>query len=253
MKALSRMKKTATALSVALALAVSGAPAAHAVIFDFQANSLMLAIFGGDNEHIVNLGDVTALTSGPATTFNIDPGAIAAVSTNLGAGGLKYALLGLSGNATFPNGFLKTLSGKPSGSFSQTQIDQWVPTAAQTATFLWSNELALVGNDTSVTLGKNDAGSFTARFGINGSLGGAFSVPQQVKAGVLGTIIMSELNAGNGAQSLVGDMGQAILSADGLTFTIGSSVAPVPLPAAGILFATGLLGLVGISRRPKAN
>lgn len=253
MKALSRMKQTATALSVAMALAVSGVPAAHAVNFDFLGQSAVLAIFGGDSEHIVQLGDVSTLTSGPATVFNIDPGTIAAVSTNLGAGGLKYALLGFSFDATFPDGFLKTVSGKASGDFSAIQTQQWVPSLVQSPAFNWVNELAGVGTATSATVGKNDIGSFTKTFDIDGSFGGAFSLPQHLSAGVLGTIIMSALNVGNGAQSIVGDMGQAILSADGLTFTIGSSVAPVPLPAAGILFATGLLGLVGISRRPKAN
>ena len=102
-------------------------------------------------------------------------------------------------------------------------------------------------------MGKNDNGSFTKTFGIDGSFNAAFTVPQQLNAGQLGTIIMSDPNAGVGAASLIGDMGQAILSADGTIFSIGSSVAPVPVPAAGILFATGLLGLVGLARRPKAN
>ena len=247
------MKQTATALSVALALAVSGAPAAHAVNFDFLGESAALAIFGGDSEHIVQLGDITALTSGPATTFNIDPGVIAAVSTNLGAGGLKYALLGFQFNAAHPTaGFLKTVSGTASGDFSATQVQQWTPGLVSGTAFNWVNELAGVGTATSATVGKNDTGSFTKSFDIDGSFNGAFSLPQQLSAGVLGTIIMSDPSF-NGADGLLGDMGQAILSADGLTFTIGSSVAPVPLPAAGILFATGLLGLVGISRRPKAN
>jgi hypothetical protein len=58
-------------------------------------------------------------------------------------------------------------------------------------------------------------------------------------------------NAGTGqVQSYI--LGSASLGTNGtLTFT-GNSTSPVPLPAAVWLFGSGLMGLVGVSRRRKA-
>jgi hypothetical protein len=47
-------------------------------------------------------------------------------------------------------------------------------------------------------------------------------------------------------------LGSAILGADGTLTISGNSPAPVPLPAAVWLFGSGLMGLVGVSRRRKA-
>jgi hypothetical protein len=48
-------------------------------------------------------------------------------------------------------------------------------------------------------------------------------------------------------------LGSVVLSATGtLTFSPNAHTAPVPLPAAAWLFGSGLLGLVGVSRRRKA-
>jgi hypothetical protein len=46
-------------------------------------------------------------------------------------------------------------------------------------------------------------------------------------------------------------LGSATLAADG-TLAINAGTAPVPLPAAVWLFGSGLMGLVGVSRRRKA-
>jgi hypothetical protein len=47
-------------------------------------------------------------------------------------------------------------------------------------------------------------------------------------------------------------LGSATLGADGTLTITGNSTAPVPLPAAVWLFGSGLMGLVGVSRRRKA-
>ena len=141
MNAFSRIKRTATVLFAAVAFAVSGVPAAHAVDFDYLGNSAALAIFGGDSEYIVQLGNISTLTSGGPSVFNIPTSAIAAVSTNLGAGGLKWALLGYSFDATYPGGFFKTASGTASGNFSTNQVNQWQPGLVAGPAVGWVNEL----------------------------------------------------------------------------------------------------------------
>jgi hypothetical protein len=47
-------------------------------------------------------------------------------------------------------------------------------------------------------------------------------------------------------------LGSATLGTDGTLTITGNSTAPVPLPAAVWLFGSGLMGLVGVSRRRKA-
>jgi hypothetical protein len=58
-------------------------------------------------------------------------------------------------------------------------------------------------------------------------------------------------NAGTGqVQSYI--LGSASLAANGTLTFKGNSTSPVPLPAAVWLFGSGLMGLVGVSRRRKA-
>ncbi len=47
--------------------------------------------------------------------------------------------------------------------------------------------------------------------------------------------------------------GQALLSANGIFQISGGQLAAVPVPAAVILFGSGLIGLVGIARRNFAS
>jgi hypothetical protein len=59
---------------------------------------------------------------------------------------------------------------------------------------------------------------------------------------------------GNGGTGVVQSyiLGSVALDATGkLTFTGNSSTTPVPIPAAVWLFGSGLMGLVGVSRRRK--
>ena len=44
-------------------------------------------------------------------------------------------------------------------------------------------------------------------------------------------------------------MGQALLSSNGIFQITGGQLAAVPVPAAVVLFATGMIGLAGIARR----
>lgn len=76
-------------------------------------------------------------------------------------------------------------------------------------------------------------------------------------SGVVGTSSPLQLFGftGGGTTGLMSSyiLGSATLAADGtLAITGNGTVAPVPLPAAVWLFGSGLMGLVGVSRRRKA-
>jgi hypothetical protein len=74
------------------------------------------------------------------------------------------------------------------------------------------------------------------------------------RATAIGSSIALYGVTGNGGTGTVESyiLGSAKLSSNGTLTLTGNSTAPVPLPAAVWLFGSGLMGLVGVSRRRKA-
>jgi len=129
------------------------------------------------------------------------------------------------------------------------------------AGFVVANLNTYGGNfNTDVAPGGGLAGLTTATEITNGT---GFSQLEAGKYGVFGASDLSPLGGtaqtlfgftGNGTtgalQSYV--LGSATLAANGtLSFSGNGGTAPVPLPAAAWLFGSGLMGLVGVSRRRK--
>ena len=84
---------------------------------------------------------------------------------------------------------------------------------------------------------------------------GIFANNSDDRATAIGSSIALYGVTGNGGTGTVESyiLGSAKLSSNGtLTLTGNSTTAPVPLPAAVWLFGSGLMGLVGVSRRRKA-
>jgi len=250
MKISLKIKRRVTTFCVAMAFVAGGAISAHAITFAPPNQDLILAIFGGNTEQIINLGNMETLTSSAPTVFNIDPTGLAAVQAGIDSTigqSLRWSMIGVTQNPANQNFLMKTASTTVAAGVDQSRLAVGL---TLNSFFNYLNEIAGIGDAVQATVGNTAIGSFTKTFGIGGDLASGFPGGQILNAGQLGNVLFTNVTT----NSLIGDMGQAILSADGTTFTIGNSVvAPVPLPAAGILFATGLLGLVGISRRPKAN
>jgi hypothetical protein len=92
---------------------------------------------------------------------------------------------------------------------------------------------------------------------------GLYPGPAQQKYGLIGAPDMSNVGTASQLFGYTGSatagaltsyiLGTATLGADGTLTIIGNgTTAPVPLPAAVWLFGSGLMGLVGVSRRRKA-
>ena len=88
--------------------------------------------------------------------------------------------------------------------------------------------------------------SHTGQMGIADSLADGFNL-------AMASNLDQILNVVNGdpfaSGSPVTAMGQALLSGNGLFKITGGPLAAVPVPAALVLFGTGIIGLVGIARR----
>jgi hypothetical protein len=91
----------------------------------------------------------------------------------------------------------------------------------------------------------SNALSYTEVFGTSGTMNGAFPLSTD---GLFGSTL-AVLQGGYGAPgNTMIQLGTASLSADGLTLMLAGAPV-VPIPAAVILFGTGLVGLVGVARR----
>lgn len=215
---------------------------AHAL--EFGNGDLVLALYGNSTQYLRNLGQVSSLFSGgPSVTVNIDPTQFAQVG---GVDPVKWALYSFSFDAasgsptTLAAGSSKEVSAFTTTELSQVQIvNSWNSAAVQSG--LMSGD-GIFGVH---VLPASNPQSFTSTFGTDGRLSGGWPVSMEGTPGSLLHLLNGDYNT-NGLSTI----GHAILALNGSTLTINAGPpAAVPLPAAVILFGSGLIGLVGIARR----
>ena len=233
------IKRMMMAAALAVATAVSGM-AGQAQALEFGNGDLVFALYGNNTQYLRNLGQVSNLfTGGSEVVVNIDPTHFSQVT---GVETLKWALYSASyDEATGLPTLYHAGSTKAPSAFTPTELSQvqivnsWNPTIVQSG--LMSGD----GNVGVHVLPASHPQSFTNTFSTDGRLAGGWPVSME---GTLGSTL--HLLEGIYDTNAISQIGTAVLALNGSTMTL---TAPVPVPAAVILFGSGMIGIVGIARR----
>lgn len=235
MKSLSIVKRLAVAAVAAAALA-GPATAAHAL--QFNAGDLVLAVYGNGTEYVKNLGTISSvLSSGVDVDLNLG-GVLTAIGPT---SSLKYTVFGYSGTAiTFGDN-------AAIGSWTGPQKNGVLPNTLINALIGYSGALG-AAVDVRNLFPQNDGLSFSTNLNAAGSdtLGGSINPVHKAMA-TIDTVL--NLLQRTGDATTLAQVGTGFLSSASGHFVVSA----VPVPAAVVLFATGVIGLVGLARRKMSG
>jgi hypothetical protein len=239
------MKKTWTQITQAVTVAAAALAAvsvsvpAHALVYN--TGDAVLVIYGNEQQGYLNLGNWDTLKTAGGSFDVADILNTAGVS---GANPIEYSIAGNSGAQT-PMWFG---SNQAIGDWTSTQKTLMNTNAYNTANTNWRGQLTTAADPTRKIYAASDPLlAFSLYFGTTDSLGGLTSV-----RGSSDIDSILHLLERTGAASTLAGVTTALLNSSTKLFTIGTQIgepAPIPVPAAAILFATGLIGLVGFARR----
>jgi hypothetical protein len=244
----------------------------EAPAFQFNNGDLVLALYGNGTEFYYDAGTESSLLASNAQhTFNIAGLSGSPFNPANGVVGTPQTQWTLLGQFTDP-----TASPASTGVFSFTGSQKnsqtiaanpsGIPAVGQTTTRLatWNNALLHdtaaapgAGPGASTFLVNTDPAAFSnsANFGLGGNLSGSW--PAGGMQGSLDrTLVMIQGRVRTQANQLnvISDIGAAVLSSAGILSVCGGAgctpgADTVPVPAAVILFVTGLFGIAAIARR----
>jgi hypothetical protein len=264
------LSKTVMALAGA-AVMVMGAMNQSAEAFNFQQGDLILAIYGNrtpgeGKEVLINLSDLTptghagpignmdALTN-PAQTYTFDLSAFinapGVIDTNPAdpTYPVRYTVMGFqpdagTGGYTGLAGSSTNLSGTVQASIGNfpNGLAIWSGNVSDT------NAPNLISGQNGAVLDFTNTNSHSSRTGVSERLFNAFSVPMASNFDQLLHLIAGDSEL---VDNPVVFRGQALLASSGTFQITGGALAPIPVPAAIVLFGSGLIGLIGIARRNR--
>ncbi len=244
MKTFTAVKRLAAGVGILAAVAVVGMPS-KAQALGFPSGDLAFIIYGGNNEYYQNLGSINTILSNPTTQVTLTSQNLADVTSGASLG-IKFTLLGSSSDvSTF-------FTGSQPSTPNATQIANSFPAVAQSNFGGWANLLgaATGGNaaNNPLTLAASHINSFTNGLSTDGRLNGSMGF--SVATGTNSTLSLFSIfiDPFTGGETYTKVATAVLTSGGGLTIT---SLQAVPVPAAVVLFGTGLAGLIGIARRSR--
>ena len=231
---LNKVKRTVMATALAVATAVAGF-AGQAQAFTFGEGNLVLAIYGNNTEALYNLGSASSILSpGGAgiTNLNVSAGLTAA---GIGTNPVRYTVFGHDST-------LGTLYAGTSFASSAINPNLFASTVQFEASIGMASQAIFAGD----TISKADFKSFSSNLNQNGAgnMGGTWPVAMQGGLDQVINVMQGDVNTNTFTQ-----VGRVLLTANGLLTAGNPGPAAVPLPAAVVLFGTGLIGLIGVARR----
>jgi len=244
------------AMVVAGVLAVTGLGGItqQAQALTFNAGDAVLVLYGNGSEYYRNLGSSSSIP----TNVTIDQSFMSQLG---GTNVIEYTILG--GNAAnFGAAPTSTFEGSAIPSTNVSVTTGW--TAARNGSInqqqYWNTIVGWAGQVGTITgsegvLASSDSRSFSSFFGTADRLNAAF--PLRMSANIDSALYLLERDFSplgtQTAQSALGQAGLTLVAATGAGQFTFSSVAPVPIPAAVVLFGSGLVALVGLARRKYAQ
>jgi hypothetical protein len=215
---------------MATVLAVAGV-ASQAQAFVFTEGDVVLAIWGNNTEALYNLGTIDTAFTAVNQTLDVSAGLAAAQS---GVNPVRFSVFGASN-------FTGQIIAGTTTALSAVNRDLVNITQQLGVLGTWGPFSNFSGN----TISRSDAASFSSRMDIDGpSLNGTWPVDMY---GSLGSIL--NILSGVDQEPGLTQIGRVLLAANGILTYGNPGPAAVPLPAAVILFGSGLIGLVGLARR----
>jgi hypothetical protein len=245
------LKRTLMAVGAMVVLGMAGT-ATDAQALEATAGDLIFALYGNNTEYVENLGSRSTLLAPNTTTVitlnsslvaggtGSNPLSLSGVNPVSGGNPVAFTVFGYSlSPSAFLGGSSVQSSDFTSGDLANTHLTSPFNTITN-----WFGQLT--GDGLKINTFTNTNGnSFTSQFGTSNTLAGGYPVQM---AGGLGSLLYL-INGNKSGTLVLTQLGTALLSADGSTLTISTVASPVPLPAAVVLFGTGLIGLVGVARR----
>ena len=227
---------TAPAVAAVLAVAALAGPLTAAHALQFGTGDAVLVLYGNNTEYVQNLGNFSTLLS---TGTDINLSTILGNSNVASPNTIQYTIVGNTSTQFFFG------DGTQRSTWSSTNLNQVVPTNYNTALAGWSGQLANAGDARSL-IPASDGLSFSSNLDPagKGTLGGSIPGTRPAFATIDSTLYLLQRD-NTGAASTLAQVGTAFLSSQTGHFVISA----VPVPAAAVLFATGMIGLVGVARR----
>jgi len=225
--------------------------AVEAQALQVASGDLVLALYSNGQEYYRDLGQAsTILSSGNQFSVNITS-PLNPLSVTAGPEPILWTLLSGQGTTQLTT-FINTASQLNAADTIASGSNNGIAAANSTITG-WRNALnTTTGPGTEIVLTASDPASFTTAFTIGGNLNGSFTGGGL--AGTVGSllnIIQGQARTATGDTNVLTDAGRAMLAANGQLQICGGggcAITAVPLPAAVVLFGSGLIGLVGIAR-----